>query len=80
MLIGEIIKLVKRSHFGAETQSPRAGVGAMRRREELGQTLQTWPTCFYHQPKTSKSSNVRFGSKADIAECETNVRFTPERT
>jgi len=25
------------------------------------------------------SPNVRFGSKADIAECETNVRFTPRR-
>src|SRR6516225_7753302 len=23
-------------------------------------------------------SNVRFGSKADIAQCETNVRFTPK--
>jgi len=22
--------------------------------------------------------SVRFGSKADIAECETNVRFTPK--
>jgi hypothetical protein len=26
----------------------------------------------------SSGSNVRFGSKADIAECEMNVRFTPE--
>ena len=25
-----------------------------------------------------RRSNVRFGSKADIAECETNVRFTPK--
>ena len=26
----------------------------------------------------SRAAHVRFGSKADIAECETNVRFTPE--
>jgi hypothetical protein len=25
-----------------------------------------------------RTANVRFGSKADIAEWETNVRFTPE--
>ena len=27
---------------------------------------------------TIPGQNVRFGSKADIAECETNVRFTPK--
>jgi hypothetical protein len=46
MLIGEIIELVKRFHFGAETQSPRAGPGAMRRREELAQALQTLADVF----------------------------------
>ena len=25
-----------------------------------------------------KSADVRFGLEADIAECETNVRFTPK--
>ena len=26
----------------------------------------------------SRAADVRFGSKADITECKTNVRFTPE--
>jgi hypothetical protein len=28
---------------------------------------------------TIRVTDVRFGSKADIAECETNVRFTPRK-
>ena len=32
----------------------------------------------YFAWQQSSGPNVRFGSKADIAECETNVRFTPE--
>jgi len=36
---------------------------------QAGRSTISWPF--------KESSDVRFGSKADVAECETNVCFTP---
>jgi hypothetical protein len=57
---------------------PRAGTTPTRTRLQQGFAIGGMGSDRHFAQQQSSGPNVRFGSKADIAERETNVRYSPE--